>query len=266
MEDRPEAATEEGGGGGTSARTTSARSPAAMQVACSVKVNTLLDNGSTQMYVNTKVAAELSIQAEKRSITVSTHNGQTMTINTMPVHLQRENCDGTFHSELHSTTADRVASPATCRWLTGLCTVPMAPSSEHLVLLLGKHMHINQPLMPAWHRPSRAPHLAWRNSRWWANCSTKIGAGMDMYQSIYTYHAHTRTRVLCLPVHPIIVWPTSPYCPITTSTHHTQSCEAGSTVTPLLALVFSTPSNQPFHQCLILSTCTCIKQQWNTHI
>ena len=70
--------------------------------------------------------------------------------------------------------------------------------------------------------------------------------------------------LLCLPVHPITVWPTSPYCPITTSTHHTQSCQAGSTVTPLLiALVFSTPSNRPFHQCLTLP---CIKQQLNTRI
>ena len=63
---------------------------------------------------------------------------------------------------------------------------------------------------------------------------------------VRAYGRYPHAVFLCLPVHPITVWPTSPYCPITTSTHHTQSCQAGSTVTPLLiALVFSTPSVQP---------------------
>ena len=74
----------------------------------SVTVNALLDDGSTQSYLNSAVAAELGIQAESKPLTVATLNGQTRTFQTMPVHVQLESCDSTFRCELHATTTDRV--------------------------------------------------------------------------------------------------------------------------------------------------------------
>ena len=105
---------------GAPARTMTGHSPTSTQVALrtvpvtlrngqrSINVNALLDDGSTQSYLNSAIAAELGIQAESKSMTVSTLNGQTRTFRTMPVNIQLESCDGTFRSELHATSADRV--------------------------------------------------------------------------------------------------------------------------------------------------------------
>ena len=93
---------------GAAARTMTGHSPTSTQVALrtvpvtlrngqrSVNVNALLDDGSTQSYLNSAVAAKLGIQAESKSMTVSTLNGQTRTFRTMPVNVQLESCDGTF--------------------------------------------------------------------------------------------------------------------------------------------------------------------------
>ena len=99
-----------GGGGGAPAHTMTGHSPVptSTQVALrtvpvalrngrrSVNLNALLDDGSTQSYLNSAVAAELGIHAELESTTVSTPNGQTRTMDTMPVQLQIESSDGTF--------------------------------------------------------------------------------------------------------------------------------------------------------------------------
>ena len=91
---------------------------------------------------------------------------------------------------------------------------------------VGKWWHINDvPIQ----RTSFYKHISnWLASGLWIGRST-------FYLSGTTCQANsaqtTKILLLCLPVHPITVWPTSPYCPITTSTHHTQSCQAGSTRT-----------------------------------
>ena len=108
----------------------------------SVTVNALLDNGSTQSYLNSAVAAELGIQAESKPLTVATLNGQTRTFQTMPVHVQLESCDSTFRCELHATTADRVTGD-----LQAVDWQVNGPQWRHLQTIpfpsVGKHTHVD---------------------------------------------------------------------------------------------------------------------------
>ena len=82
----------------------------------SVTVNALLNDGSTQSCLNSAVAAELAIHAQLESITVSTLNSQTRTMDTMPVHLHIESRIRTFRSELHATTAERITADCQVGW------------------------------------------------------------------------------------------------------------------------------------------------------
>ena len=156
---RPATANTESGAapvteGGAPAHTMTGHSPTSTQVALrtvpvtlrsgrrSVTVNALLDDGSTQSYLNSAVAAELGIQAESKPLTVATLNGQTRTFQTMPVHVQLESCDSTFRCELHATTADRVTGD-----LQAVDWQVNGPQWRHLQTIpfpsVGKHTHVD---------------------------------------------------------------------------------------------------------------------------
>ena len=73
-----------------------------------VQVNALLDDGSSQTYVNKAVAAELGVQAETKSITVNILTGMTKTFASMPVEVELRSVGGDFTTSLHAMTTSHV--------------------------------------------------------------------------------------------------------------------------------------------------------------
>ena len=59
-----------------------------------IKMNALLDEASTESYINADVASELGLQGISRQVTVNVLNGQTETFETMPVDVELESLDG----------------------------------------------------------------------------------------------------------------------------------------------------------------------------
>ncbi|XP_047142971.1 uncharacterized protein LOC124817189 [Hydra vulgaris] len=60
----------------------------------SIKVNALLDDASTQTYINSDVAAELGLQGVMKEIKINVLNGRVDTFQTMPVEFQLQSIDG----------------------------------------------------------------------------------------------------------------------------------------------------------------------------
>lgn len=73
----------------------------------SLKVNALLDDGSTRTYVNANVAAELGIQGELR-MTVNVLNNNAETFDTMSVQLGIKSTDGRLKKTTETQTVKNV--------------------------------------------------------------------------------------------------------------------------------------------------------------
>ncbi|XP_047138735.1 uncharacterized protein LOC124814782 [Hydra vulgaris] len=75
-----------------------------------IKVNALLDDASTQTYINRDVAAELGLQGLMKEITISVLNGRVNTFQTMPVEFQLQSIGGKLKKKINALTVDRVKS------------------------------------------------------------------------------------------------------------------------------------------------------------
>ena len=73
-----------------------------------IKVNALLDDGSTQTYVNANLATELGIMGAKETITVEVINGKTEQFETTPVQLSIRSMDGKTTIKVNALTTNNV--------------------------------------------------------------------------------------------------------------------------------------------------------------
>ena len=73
-----------------------------------MKVNTLLDDASTQSYINADIAAQLGLQGKFQQVTVNVLNGQIKTFVTMPVEFELESLNGSGDMKMSAFTAARV--------------------------------------------------------------------------------------------------------------------------------------------------------------
>ena len=73
-----------------------------------LKVNALLDDGSTKTYINSDVAAELGLQGSLQKVVVNVLNGQTETFQTMPVEVGLESLSGETKMLISAFTTDKV--------------------------------------------------------------------------------------------------------------------------------------------------------------
>ena len=73
-----------------------------------LKVNALLDDASTQTYVNEDVAAELGLNSTFETIQVNLLNGECMSFQTMPVNFGLESVNGDVDIRVKALTAKRV--------------------------------------------------------------------------------------------------------------------------------------------------------------
>ena len=74
----------------------------------SIKVNALLDDGSTKTYINSDVAAELGLHGKTECVTVNVLNGQIKTFNTRPIEVLLESLCGNVRTNVTAFTADQV--------------------------------------------------------------------------------------------------------------------------------------------------------------
>ena len=73
-----------------------------------IKVNALLDDASTQTYINADIAAQLGLQGKLQQVTVNVLNGQIKTFDTMPVEFELESLNGLVDMKMSAFTAARV--------------------------------------------------------------------------------------------------------------------------------------------------------------
>ena len=73
-----------------------------------IKVNALLDDASTKMYINSDVAAELALQGQLQNVNVSVLNGQIESFETSPITCMIESLGGKTTVSVTALTADRV--------------------------------------------------------------------------------------------------------------------------------------------------------------
>ena len=73
-----------------------------------IKINALLDDGSTKSYINSDIAAELGIQTVTQKVKVNVLNGNTETFETMPVSVKLESLNGQCQVDMSVFTADKV--------------------------------------------------------------------------------------------------------------------------------------------------------------
>lgn len=73
-----------------------------------IKINALLDDGSTKSYINSDIAAELGIQTVTQKVKVNVLNGNTETFETMPVSVTLESLNGKCKVDMSVFTADKV--------------------------------------------------------------------------------------------------------------------------------------------------------------
>ena len=73
-----------------------------------MKVNALLDDGSTKTYINADVADELQLVGESQQVTVNVLNGQCETFKTRPVDVQLQSVDGAVDIKVSAFTTNRV--------------------------------------------------------------------------------------------------------------------------------------------------------------
>lgn len=74
----------------------------------SLKVNALLDDGSTKSYINADVAAELGLQGKTEKVMVNVLNGQVETFESKPVEFELESLNGRINMTVNAYTANRV--------------------------------------------------------------------------------------------------------------------------------------------------------------
>ena len=78
-----------------------------------IKVNVLLDDTSTQTYINTDVAAELGLHGKPQKVRVNVLNGQIETFDTKPLSLELRSINGNVSTRVTAFTADRVTGSIT---------------------------------------------------------------------------------------------------------------------------------------------------------
>ena len=78
-----------------------------------LQVNALLDDGSTQTYLNADVAAELGFNGPAEQITVSVLNGQVKTFSSMQVDVEISSVDGETRLQITVYTTERVTGNLT---------------------------------------------------------------------------------------------------------------------------------------------------------
>ena len=76
----------------------------------SLKVNALLDDGSTKSYINADVAAELGLQGKTEKIMVNVLKSQVETFESKPVEFELESLNGGVNMTVNAYTAN---------WVTG---------------------------------------------------------------------------------------------------------------------------------------------------
>lgn len=74
----------------------------------SVKVNALLDDGSTKTYINTEIAEALQLYGELKTVQINVLDGQIKTFETMPVNCKLESVEGVKKVELNAFTVEKV--------------------------------------------------------------------------------------------------------------------------------------------------------------
>ena len=73
-----------------------------------IKVNALLDDASTNTYIDSNVAAELGVQGHMQRVNVSVLNGDVKEMETMPVDIGLESIDGKTDIQMHAYTSGSV--------------------------------------------------------------------------------------------------------------------------------------------------------------
>ena len=74
----------------------------------SIKVNALLDDGSTKSYINADVAAELGLQGKTEKVVVNVLNGQVETFESKPVDFELYSTNGSVNMKVNAYTANKV--------------------------------------------------------------------------------------------------------------------------------------------------------------
>lgn len=73
-----------------------------------MRINALLDDGSTQTYLNSSVAAELGLQGRLQQVTVNVLNWHQEMFQTMPVECRLRSVDGRVDMGISAFTTDKV--------------------------------------------------------------------------------------------------------------------------------------------------------------
>ena len=73
-----------------------------------MKVNALLDDASTQMYINADITAQLGLQGKFQQVTVNVLNCQIKTFDTMPVEFELESFNRLVDMKMSAFTAAQV--------------------------------------------------------------------------------------------------------------------------------------------------------------
>ena len=73
-----------------------------------LKVNAILDDGSTKTYINEDIAEELGIKNRYENVTVTTLNGKSENFRTMSVNFNVRSLDGNAHVNMEANTTQRV--------------------------------------------------------------------------------------------------------------------------------------------------------------
>ena len=79
----------------------------------SLRVNALLDDGSTKTYINSDVAAELGLVGETQHISVSVLNGQREVFDTMAVDVDLQSIDKSTSVNISAFTTNKVTGSLT---------------------------------------------------------------------------------------------------------------------------------------------------------
>ena len=111
-----------------------------------LKVNTLLDDGSTQSYINTRVADKLGLEGEPEHMGIEVINGQVEYVKTVPVEVDLESLDGTVDMDVKAFTTGNVTgnldvvdwSIQANRWAhLNTITFPTLANSSGIDMLIG---------------------------------------------------------------------------------------------------------------------------------
>ena len=73
-----------------------------------VKVNALLDDASSNSYINEHVAVELGLHGYQRKVNVNVINDSVQTIDSCDVNMEIESVDGKYRTELNALTTHKV--------------------------------------------------------------------------------------------------------------------------------------------------------------